>query len=105
VAGLWDMIDKVEQALQRPTIQRARSRGMGPDISSLRFRPNPPKMVTLILAVVLIPIGLSVSGTVTIGFVNDVLKNLDWDLSVSEGFWLLFASPALLILGSLLPGL
>jgi hypothetical protein len=105
VAGLWDAIDRIEQILQKPTIQRARARGLGPDITSLRFRPNPPKMVTLILAVLLAIVGLSVSGTLSIGLVDDLLKNLDWNLSVSEGYWLLFASPVLLIAGSLLPGL
>jgi hypothetical protein len=68
-------------------------------------RPNAPRLVTLVLAVVLSVVGLTVSGTVSISFIDDLLKQTGWRLTQEQGFWMLLASPVLLILGSLLPNL
>lgn len=68
------------------------------------IRPNAPRMITLLLAIALTIVGLSVT-TLHIGFVDDLLKSADVKLTREQGFWALLASPVLLILGSLLPNL
>ena len=106
MSGIWDAIDRVERLLQSSSSRRgqARSHGIDPDFTKFSFRPNPPKMVTIFLAIALILVGLSVSETVSIGFVNDLLSGLDWAPSQSQGYLMLVGSPVLLIIGSLLPG-
>lgn len=108
VADLWQTIDRIEQLLRTPAQKsgrRARPGWTGPEVGKLSFRPNPPRMVTVILSIALILVGLSVSGTLTIGFVNDLLRNANIDLTRDQGYLVLLGSPVLLMLGSLLPGL
>jgi hypothetical protein len=62
-------------------------------------------MVTVILSIALILAGLTASGTLSIGFVNDLLKQANLDFTRDQGYLLLLGSPVVLILGSLLPGI
>jgi hypothetical protein len=68
-------------------------------------RPNAPRLITLILAVVLTVVGLTVSNTLEIAFIDSLIRDAGWELTVEHGYWMLLASPVLLILGSLLPNL
>ena len=108
MADIWGTIDRVEGMLRAGSAssgRRAGSGGSGPRIGKPSFRPNAPRMVTVLASIALILLGLTVSGTVSIGFVSDLLARTDLQLTQEQGFWMLFASPVLLILGSLLPGL
>lgn len=78
----------------------------------LRFvlRPNPPRLVTVILAVALVLVGLSAT-VFPLDFVNAALDVVQGSLGTNievttEVAWLLlFAGDALLVAGSLLPGI
>ena len=79
-------------------------------ILRLVLRPNPPRLVTVVIAVALILVGLSAT-VFPLDFVNaalDVVQGyLGTDIEVTtEMAWLfLFAGDALLVAGSLLPGI
>ena len=74
------------------------------------LRPNPPKMVTVVIAVALVLVGLSAT-VFPLDFVNaalDVVQGyLGTNIEVTtELAWLfLFAGDVLLVAGSLLPGI
>jgi hypothetical protein len=74
------------------------------------LNPNPPRMITVVIAVALILVGLSAT-VFPLDFVNaalDVVQDtIGTHLEVTtEVAWLsLFAGDALLIAGSLLPGI
>ena len=74
------------------------------------LRPNPPRLVTVVLAVALVLVGLSAT-VFPIDFVNEALAivqgAIGTDIAVTtEIAWLfLFAGNLLLIAGSLLPGI
>jgi hypothetical protein len=74
------------------------------------LRPNPPRLVTVIGAVALVLVGLSAT-VFPIDFVNQALDVVQGYLGTNievttEIAWLfLFAGDALLIAGSLLPGI
>ena len=74
------------------------------------LRPNPPKLVTVIVGLALIVVGLSAT-VFPIDFVNQALElvqsTIGTDIQVTTQIaWLfLFAGDALLIIGSLLPGI
>ena len=74
------------------------------------LNPNPPRMITVVIAVALILVGLSAT-VFPIDFVNaalDVVQDtIGTNLVVSTevGWLFLFAGDALLIAGSLLPGI
>ena len=74
------------------------------------LRPNPPRLVTVVIAVALILVGLSAT-VFPLDFVNaalDVVQGyLGTDIEVTtELAWLfLFAGDVLLVAGSLLPGI
>ena len=74
------------------------------------LRPNPPRPVTVALAVALVLVGLSAT-VFPIDFVNQALDLVQGYLGTSievttEVGWLfLFAGDALLVAGSLLPGI
>ena len=82
------------------------------------LNPNPPRMITVIIAAVLILVGLSAT-VFPIDFVNaavdavlPMLQDGQFGVSISGfeitrevGWLLLFAGDALLIAGSLLPGI
>jgi hypothetical protein len=76
----------------------------------LVLRPNPPKLVTVVIAVALILVGLSAT-VFPIDFVNQALdivqSTIGTDIQVTTQIaWLfLLAGDALLIVGSLLPGI
>ena len=74
------------------------------------LRPNPPKLVTVVIALALILVGLSAT-VFPIDFVNQALdlvqSTIGTNIEVTtEVAWLfLLAGDALLIVGSLLPGI
>lgn len=74
------------------------------------MRPNPPKLVTVVIALALIVVGLSVT-VFPLDFVNQALDLVQSYLGTSievttELGWLfLLAGDALLVAGSLLPGI
>ena len=74
------------------------------------LNPNPPRLVTVVLAVALILVGVSAT-IFPIDIVNQALDvvqgSLGTDITVTtEVAWLcLFAGDALLVAGSLLPGI
>jgi hypothetical protein len=69
-------------------------------------KTNAPKLVTMALAVVLTIAGLHLTGTVEIGFVGDLIRQVGFgDAGKQEGFIALLASPLVLIAGSFLPNL
>ncbi|MGI8999610.1 MAG: hypothetical protein ACR2GO_07880 [Candidatus Limnocylindria bacterium] len=73
-------------------------------------RPNPPRLVTVIIALALVVVGLSTT-VFPIDFVNAALdlvqSTIGTDIAVTtEIAWLfLFAGHVVLIVGSLLPGI
>ena len=74
------------------------------------LRPNPPRLITVVIAVALILVGLSAT-VFPIDIVNQALDlvqdTIGTNIEVTtEIAWLfLFAGDALLVLGSLLPGI
>ena len=74
------------------------------------LNPNPPRMITVVIAVALILVGLSAT-VFPLDFVNAALDVVQDTIGTSlhvttEVGWLfLFAGDALLIAGSLLPGI
>ena len=74
------------------------------------LRPNPPRLITIVIALALVLVGLSAT-VFPIDFVNEALAfvqgYLGTDVAVtSQLAWLaLFAGNLLLIAGSLLPGI
>jgi len=74
------------------------------------LRPNPPRLITVVIAVVLILVGLSAT-VFPIDIVNQALDLVQSTIGTSiqvttEVAWLfLFAGDALLVAGSLLPGI
>ena len=74
------------------------------------MRPNPPKLVTVAIAVALLLVGLSAT-VFPLDFVNQALdivqSTLGTNIEVTtEVAWLfLLAGDALLVIGSLLPGI
>jgi hypothetical protein len=73
-------------------------------------RPNPPKLVTVAIAVVLLVVGISLT-IFPLDFVNQGLAMLQETFGTSVqpstqlGWILMLAGDALLIIGSLLPGI
>ena len=74
------------------------------------LNPNPPRMITVVIAVALILVGLSAT-VFPLDFVNaalDVVQETlgtSLEISTEVGWFSLFAGDALLIAGSLLPGI
>ena len=74
------------------------------------LRPNPPKLITVVIALALIVVGLSAT-VFPIDFVNQALdivqSTIGTDIEVTTQIaWLfLLAGDVLLIVGSLLPGI
>ncbi len=74
------------------------------------LRPNPPKMLTVVIAVALILVGLSAT-VFPIDFVNQALDivqstfGTDLEVTIEVAWLFLFAGDVLLIIGSLLPGI
>lgn len=93
-----------ELLMKRPEVRdrarRARQDGIG-----LSTKPNAPKLVTIVVAVLLTVLGLAVTETVSIPPVIDALEQAELTLSESQGWLALLASPVLLVLGSFFRGL
>jgi hypothetical protein len=74
------------------------------------LNPNPPRMITVVIAVALILVGLSAT-VFPLDFVNaalDVVQDTigtHLEVSTEVGWLALFAGDAVLIAGSLLPGI
>jgi hypothetical protein len=73
-------------------------------------KPNPPYLATIVIAVVLMVIGLSLEGSlVSIATLNnavgDVLATVGIKASQELARLMMVASPTLLIIGSLVPGI
>lgn len=74
------------------------------------MRPNPPRLVTVVIALALIVVGVSVT-VFPLDFVNQALdlvqSTLGTDIQVTTeiGWLLLLAGDLLLVAGSLLPGI
>jgi hypothetical protein len=74
------------------------------------LRPNPPRLITVVIAVALVLVGLSAT-VFPIDFVNEALavvqSTIGTDIEVTtEIAWLfLLAGNVVLVLGSLLPGI
>jgi hypothetical protein len=74
------------------------------------LRPNPPRLVTVILAVALVLVGLSAT-VFPLDFVNaalDVVQEsigMRIEVTTELGWLAMFAGNVLLIVGSLLPGI
>ena len=74
------------------------------------MKPNPPYMATVVIAIVLMVIGLSLEGSLfSIGPLNQVVGDLLGVIGIkaSEALAriLIIASPTLLIIGSLVKGM
>jgi hypothetical protein len=67
-------------------------------------RPNAPRMITVLLAIALTVVGVSLT-VQPIGFVHDLLKSAGIRPTREQAHWMLLASPLLLVAGSLLPNL
>jgi len=73
-------------------------------------RPNPPRLVTVVIALALIVVGLSVT-VFPLDFVNAALDlvqsylGTNIEVTTQIGWLFLFAGDALLVAGSLLPGI
>lgn len=74
------------------------------------MRPNPPRLVTVVIALALIVVGLSVT-VFPLDFVNQALDlvqstlGTDIQLTTELGWLFLLAGDLLLVAGSLLPGI
>ncbi len=68
------------------------------------MRTNAPRIVTVLLALALTVVGLSLT-VMPIAPVNDLLRETGVRLTREHGYWALLASPLLLVLGSFLKGL
>ena len=74
------------------------------------MRPNPPRLVTVVIALALIVVGVSVT-VFPLDFVNQALdlvqSTLGTDIQVTTelGWLFLLAGDLLLVVGSLLPGI
>jgi hypothetical protein len=102
--GSWANI--LERLLARPTSYRSQRRsqaGLSPT-SFTGFRPNAPRFVTVLAAIALSIVGLSVT-VHPIVWVNERLADANLTLTHHDGWLCLLASPVLLVAGSLLPGL
>jgi len=78
--------------------------------ASMRLQPNPPRMITVVIAVVLGAIGLiyawPIDGLVTvIAPITDIVASYGLTMDRELGYLALFACPSLLVVGSLLPGI
>jgi len=76
----------------------------------MKLHPNPPRMVTVVLAVALGLVGVALAWPIDpavalLGPVTEPLKSFGLALDQTTGFLCLLASSALLVAGSLLPGI
>ena len=74
------------------------------------MKPNPPYLATIVIAVLLMVIGLSLEGTlISISSLNQAVGDVLAAVGIKAGEELarlmILASPTLLIIGSLVPGI
>lgn len=74
------------------------------------LRPNPPRLITVVIALALVLVGLSAT-VLPLDFVNEALAfvqgylGTDLQVTAQVGWLFLLAGNLLLIAGSLLPGI
>jgi len=78
--------------------------------AGMRLTPNPPRMITVGIALALGAVGLvyawPIDGLMSlIAPVTDVIASVGLTMDRELGFLCLFACPSLLVVGSLLPGI
>lgn len=76
----------------------------------MRLQPNPPRMITVVIALALGAIGLIYAWPIdslvpVLDPVANVLSNIGLTMDRELGYLSLFACPSLLVVGSLLPGI
>ncbi len=76
----------------------------------MRLQPNPPRMITVAVALVLGAIGLVYAWPIDslvpiLDPVTNVLSSIGLSVDRELGYLALFACPCLLVVGSLLPGI
>ena len=76
----------------------------------MRLQPNPPRMITVAVALVLGAIGLVYAWPIDslvpiLDPVANVLSSIGLSVDRELGYLALFACPCLLVVGSLLPGI
>lgn len=76
----------------------------------VRVKPNPPYLATIVIAVVLMVIGLSLEGSLfSVASLNQVVGSVLGTVGIKASEELarlmIVASPTLLIIGSLVPGI
>lgn len=79
-------------------------------LPSMRLRPNPPRLVTVALAIVLLAVGASLAlpiepAVAILEPLRDLASPYGMQLDRELGYLCLFAGNILLIAGSLLPGI
>jgi hypothetical protein len=79
-------------------------------LRTMRLQPNPPRMITVGLALVLGAIGLVYAWPIDslvpiLDPVTSVLSSVGLAMDRELGYLCLFACPSLLVVGSLLPGI
>jgi hypothetical protein len=76
----------------------------------VRLQPNPPRMITVVVALALGALGLAYAWPIdalvnALQPVADVIASVGLTMDRELGFLCLFACPSLLVIGSLLPGI
>jgi len=76
----------------------------------MRLHPNPPRLVTVIVALALAVVGVVYAWPIEslvplLAPLADIVASTGFVLDQQTGFVCLFASPAVLVVGSLLPGI
>jgi len=77
-------------------------------IGLVQLRPNPPRMITVVVAVALAVVGVILAWPIdsVIGVLaplDSILSTVGLGLDRQTGFLFLFLSPVLLVVGALLP--
>ena len=86
--------------MSRPEVRRRARPGEPVGLST---KPNAPRLITIVVALLLTIVGIAVSLT-PIQPVLDLLANVDLELTKEQGWLALVASPLLLVAGSYLRG-
>jgi hypothetical protein len=78
-------------------------------LGAMQLQPNPPRVITVIVALVLAGLGVVYAWPLdslvsVLSPVSDIARSVGLTLDRTFGFLCLFASPSLLVIGSLLPG-
>jgi hypothetical protein len=76
----------------------------------MRMQPNPPRIITIVVAIVLAIVGAAYAWPVDVALsalapLTNAAASVGLTLNREFGYLLLFLSPSLLVVGSLLPGI